>query len=223
MLKAVIFDLDGVIVSTDIYHYEAWKALTDRKGLEFNFEINDRLRGISRAESLQIILDVNQKTIGQREFNRIAGAKNRRYRRLLGKLKPEDMLPGVKDLIADLRQSGIKTAVGSSSRNTPKILKRLKLTKAFDAVVDGNAGLKSKPDPAIFLACAVALGEAPESCLVIEDAEAGIAAAKAAGMTALGVGKTPLSSADRMLASLLGENAAKLAAIHDAAKRTAKG
>ncbi len=214
MLKAVIFDMDGVIVSTDIYHYRAWKALADRYGLMFDFSINDRLRGISRTESLKIILEVNQVSLSEQRFQHIADLKNRKYRRFLNQLTPDDILPGVKVLIDDLKAHGIKTAVGSSSRNTPKILKRLKLSETFDTVIDGNSAIKSKPDPEIFLACAMALGESPKDCLVIEDALAGIAAAKAAGMTAVGVGESPLPRADAIYKNLLHVDTDRLLEIH---------
>ena len=214
MLQAVIFDLDGVIVSTDIYHYKAWQVLAKKYCFYFDEALNDRLKGISRAESLEIILEANNATVSQRTFKRIAAAKNRRYRKLLNQLTRKDILPGVVELLGSLKQNGIKTAIGSSSRNTPKILRKLKLEDAFDAVVDGNASVQSKPAPDIFLTCADALEVMPASCMVIEDAKAGITAAKTAGMTAVGVGQKPLPQADAMLLTLHSINAERLKSIY---------
>lgn len=203
MIKAVIFDLDGVLVSTDELHYLAWKALAEREGIYFDREINNRLRGVSRMESLEIILERAPREYSEDEKQEMAAYKNGIYAGLLDSLTPDDRLEGVTECLAALRSKGYKLAIGSSSKNTPKILRRTGLDEEFDAVSDGNNISRSKPDPEVFLKAAEFLGIEPENCAVIEDAEAGILAAKAAGMTAIAVGdarKSPL--ADHKLESL---------------------
>lgn len=203
MIKAVIFDLDGVLVTTDGLHYQAWKALADREGIYFDREINNRLRGVSRMESLEIILERAERAYSPMEKQEMCAYKNELYVGLLGSLSPADRLPGVDECLAALRRDGRRLAVGSSSRNTKQILDRIGLAEAFDAVADGTDITRSKPDPEVFLVAAERLGTAPASCAVVEDAEAGIRAAKAAGMTACAVGdakKCPL--ADLRLESL---------------------
>ncbi len=203
MIKAVIFDLDGVLVSTDELHYQGWKALAEREGIYFDREINNRLRGISRMESLEIILERAGREYRADEKLEMASYKNDVYARLLNALTPADRLASVTECLSSLREKGYKLAVGSSSKNTPKILERTGLAAAFDAVADGNDISRSKPDPEVFLKAAQKLGVAPEFCAVVEDAEAGIQAAKAAGMTAFALGdakKSPL--ADHKLESL---------------------
>ena len=187
-LKAVIFDLDGVIVSTDECHYQAWKRLADSEEIYFDREINKRLRGVSRMESLAIILERSDKVYPDDAKERMAQAKNDYYRKLIADLTPAQILPGVMAFLDDLRKAGLKLAVGSSSKNTPLILDRIGLAHFFDAVADGNEITKSKPDPEVFLLAAQKLGIAPESCAVVEDAESGIEAALAGGMLVLGVG-----------------------------------
>ena len=187
-LKAVIFDLDGVIVSTDECHYQAWKRLADSEEIYFDREINKRLRGVSRMESLAIILERSDKVYPDDAKERMAQAKNDYYRKLIADLTPAQILPGVMAFLDDLRKAGLKLAVGSSSKNTPLILDRIGLAHFFDAVADGNEITKSKPDPEVFLLAAQKLGIAPESCAVVEDAEAGIEAALAGGMLVLSVG-----------------------------------
>ena len=188
MIKAVIFDLDGVLVSTDELHYQGWKNLADREGIYFDREINNRLRGVSRMESLEIILERAEKQYSDSEKQEMAAYKNGVYAALLDSLTPDDRLEGVTDCLAELKKAGYKLAIGSSSKNTPKILERTGLRSEFDAVSDGNNITRSKPDPEVFLKAAEFLGVEPENCAVIEDAEAGIVAAKAAGMLACGVG-----------------------------------
>ncbi len=188
MKKAVIFDLDGVIVSTDGFHYRAWKAMADNEGIYFDETINNRLRGVSRMESLEIILERATKTYTPEEKEAMATAKNDIYRESLVQLTPEDILPGVMDMLTTLRGMGVKLAIGSSSKNTPVILKQIGLGDYFDAVADGNQIKNSKPDPEVFLLAAKLLGIDPADCVVVEDAYAGIDAAKAGGMKAVGVG-----------------------------------
>jgi len=187
MIKAVIFDLDGVIVSTDDCHYEAWKKLADEEGIYFDRKINDRLRGVSRMASLEIVLERSEKTYTEEEKEELAERKNGYYRDFIKKLTPNDILPGVMDNLAELKKNGIKIAIGSSSKNTPIILKQIGLDGYFDAVSDGNNITKSKPDPEVFLKAAEMLKIPPENCLVVEDADAGIEAGKNGGMKTLAV------------------------------------
>jgi len=188
MKEAVIFDLDGVIVSTDGYHYKAWKAMADEEGIYFDEKINNRLRGVSRMESLAIILERASKTYTDAEKEAMATAKNDIYRESLSQITPDDILPGVTETLTVLRSMGVKLAIGSSSKNTPIILKQIDLGDYFDAIADGNGIKNSKPDPEVFLLAAKLLNIAPENCVVVEDAFAGIDAAKAANMKAVGVG-----------------------------------
>lgn len=193
ILKAVIFDLDGVIVSTDECHYQAWKRLADSEGIYFDREINKRLRGVSRMESLAIILERSHKVYSDEAKERMAQTKNDYYRNLIADLTPAQILPGVMAFLEGLRKAGLKLAVGSSSKNTPLILDRIGLAYFFDAVADGNEIKRSKPDPEVFLLAAAKLGIAPQNCAVVEDADAGIEAALAGGMTVLGVGAAAAS------------------------------
>jgi beta-phosphoglucomutase len=186
--KAVIFDLDGVIVSTDEYHYQAWQRMADEEGIYFDYKINERLRGVSRMECLAIILERAAKAYTQAEQAQLARRKNEYYQSLLQKLTPTAILPGVMSVLEQLKQLGIKIAIGSSSKNTPLILEKLKLDRYFDAVADGNDIKRSKPDPEVFLLAAAKLGMKPEKCVVVEDAVAGIDAALAGGMKAVAVG-----------------------------------
>ena len=183
--KAVIFDLDGGICFTDKYHYQAWKALADRLGIYFDEKINDRLRGVSRMASLDIILERADRAYSGEEKEALATEKNETYRSLLERMSPADLSGEVRSTLLALRERGYPLAIGSSSKNTKRILERIGLDGFFDAVADGTDITRSKPDPEVFLAAAKKLGAAPEDCAVVEDAKAGIEAAKAAGMTAL--------------------------------------
>lgn len=186
--SAVIFDLDGVIVTTDDCHYRAWKKIADEEGIPFNRTMNERLRGVSRMESLEIILEssLKQYTIEQKE--ELCRKKNEIYRELVRELTPTDVLEGVQEFICFLRSKGIKTAIGSSSKNTEIILDRIGMADYFDAVSDGNHIKNSKPHPEVFLKAAEYLNIPPEQCLVIEDADAGVEAALKAKMHVAGVG-----------------------------------
>lgn len=186
--KAVIFDLDGVIVSTDEYHYLGWKKLADDEGIYFDKKINERQRGVSRMESLEVLLEKATKTYTDEQKKEMAERKNNYYKELLKNLSPSDILPGVMDFTSRLKEMGIKIAIGSSSRNTPAILKNIGLDTYFDGVADGNQITNSKPDPEVFLLAAKLIGVEPKDCLVVEDADAGIEAAIRGGMKALGVG-----------------------------------
>jgi len=188
MITAVIFDLDGVIVSTDEYHYRAWKSLADRIGIHFDRTINESLRGVSRMASLDILLGDHATAYTTEEKHDLADSKNRHYRQLLDLLSPADILPGVLRLLEELKSHGVGLVIGSSSKNAPAILQKIGLQHTFDAVSDGNNILRSKPDPSVFLMAAQMLQIPPACCVVVEDAYAGIEAALAAGMKAFAVG-----------------------------------
>lgn len=195
--KAALFDLDGVIVDTAKYHYLAWKRLADELGLYFDAEINERLKGVSRMASLDIILEKSPKAHSPGEKEAMASRKNGYYVEMIGALKPEEVLEGMPALLAELRAAGIRTAICSASKNAGLILERLGLIPAFDTIVGGNDVSRSKPDPEVFEVAARRLGIPHSDCLVFEDAAAGVAAAKAAGMKAVGIGKPDqLSAAD---------------------------
>ena len=185
----IIFDLDGVLVSTDEYHYQAWKKIADEEGIYFDRAINNRLRGVSRMASLEIILERAEKNYTQTEKEELAQRKNRYYQELLGNLTTEDTLKGVRETLVDLRKNSVHIAVGSSSKNTMRILKQVGLENAFDAIADGTEITHSKPDPEVFLLAAQKLGAKPESCLVVEDAPAGVQAGVNAGMQVAGIGE----------------------------------
>lgn len=182
MYKAVIFDLDGVIVHTDHYHYLAWKKIADQEHIEFDKEINNRLRGISRKESLDIILEKANKVYSQDEKNSLTESKNKIYVESLKQLNDTQIIDGVMDVLFGLKQKKFKCAIGSSSKNAGLILKQLNLLDKFDVIIDGNSIERSKPFPDVFELAAKKLGVKPEECIVIEDAISGIEAAKNANM-----------------------------------------
>jgi alpha,alpha-trehalose phosphorylase len=186
--KAVIFDLDGVITSTDEYHYRAWKRLADTHGWEFDEKINQKLRGISRRQSLQVILDHNQVSVTEEQMQEFTNQKNIWYRESLEELSPKDILPGIPELLERLKQHSVYTAIASASRNAPFILDRLGLSDSFDAVVPASEVVQGKPDPEVFARAADMLGLYPEECTGVEDASAGITAIKEALMRTVGVG-----------------------------------
>jgi len=188
MIKGVIFDLDGVIVTTDNYHYLAWESMAKKENIYFDRQINERLRGVSRFESLNIILEKSKKIYSDKEKNKLAEYKNNIYKELIKKLSSEDILPEVLKLLNFLKSKNIKIAIGSSSKNTFEILKSLNILNMFDAVADGNQIKKSKPDPEVFLLASNKLGLEPKECLVIEDAESGIIAGKRGNFKTLAVG-----------------------------------
>lgn len=186
--KAVIFDLDGVICHTDKYHYLAWKQVADDLGIYFDETINHRLRGVSRMESFEIILERYEGTMSEEEKVLYTTKKNEVYKELLKKMSPDDLSEEVKETLDALRKEGLKLAIGSSSKNAGFILAQLGLGDYFDAVSDGNNITKSKPDPEVFLKAAQFIHEKPEDCLVVEDAKAGLQAAIAGGMECAAVG-----------------------------------
>ncbi len=187
MIKAVLFDLDGVIVSTDRCHYRAWKRMADEEGIYFDEKINDRLRGVSRMASLEIVLERSPRAYTEEEKAALAARKNDYYKDLIRELTPADILPGAMENLNELKENGILVAVGSSSKNTPLILRQIGLDAFFDAVSDGNNISHSKPDPEVFLKAAEMLGVEPADCLVVEDADAGIEAGRRGGMKTLSV------------------------------------
>ena len=186
--KAIIFDLDGVICSTDEYHYQAWKALADRLGIPFDRTINNRLRGVSRMESLEIILEKAKREYTVEEKAAFAEEKNTLYRELLHQMSTADLSDEVRDTLNTLCDKGVRVAIGSSSRNTPFILERIGLGDLFEAVADGNCITHSKPHPEVFLKAAAMLGLDPADCLVVEDAHAGVEAAVAGGFACAAIG-----------------------------------
>lgn len=188
LIEAVIFDLDGVICHTDQYHYQAWKTIADRLSIPFDERINARMRGVSRLESLEILLEQSGKNFSQEEKERLAEEKNRIYQAFLRKMTPADLERKTFRALNTLREMNLKLAIGSSSRNTALILHRLGLDGFFDAVADGTQIKHSKPDPEVFLLAASLLGVQPSRALVVEDAPAGIQAAKAGGFLAAGLG-----------------------------------
>ncbi|MDO4322706.1 MAG: beta-phosphoglucomutase [Lachnospiraceae bacterium] len=187
-LKAVIFDLDGVICFTDTYHYQAWKAIADAQGIYFDEKINNRLRGVSRMDSLDIILERSERSYSAGEKEKLARQKNEIYRDLLKKMTPEDLPQDVKATLEALKERELKVAVGSSSKNTKMILRQIGLEGFFHAVSDGTNITFSKPNPEVFLKAADMLGLQPGECLVVEDAEAGIQAAHNGGFLSAGLG-----------------------------------
>ena len=187
MIKAVIFDLDGVICSTDRYHYQAWKQLADELGVFFNEEINNRLKGVSRMESLDINLEKSNKKYSIEEKQKLATKKNDTYRNLLKNMDDHDVSSDVLKTLYFLKRNDIKVAIGSSSKNTMFILERIGLDNYFDAIADGTQISKSKPDPEVFLLAAKKLCLEPKDCIVVEDAKTGIDAANAGGFISVGI------------------------------------
>ncbi|MBP5152106.1 MAG: beta-phosphoglucomutase [Lachnospiraceae bacterium] len=196
--EAVIFDLDGVIISTDEYHYQAWKALADELGVYFDRTINNRLRGVSRMESLDIVLERAKKEYTPAEKEAMAEKKNGIYKELLKNMSPKDLSDEVKDTLDTLRNRGYLLAIGSSSKNAPFILERIGLSGYFDAVSDGNNIQRSKPDPEVFVKAAEMLSKKNDKCLVVEDAVSGAKAAHAGGMKAACVGDASRAGAGDM-------------------------
>lgn len=191
-IKGAIFDLDGVIVDTAKYHYLAWKRLAGELGFEFTEKDNERLKGVSRIRSLEILLEVGGRNPTDVEKQSMAERKNNWYVEYIKKMDESELLKGAREYILMLRKEGVKTSLGSASKNAPVILENLKIKDLFDAVIDGNRVSKAKPDPEVFLLGARELGLRPEDCVVFEDAEAGVEAAKRAGMKVVGIGKKEL-------------------------------
>jgi beta-phosphoglucomutase len=203
--KACIFDLDGVIVDTAKYHFLAWKRLADELGINFTIKDNERLKGVSRMASLEIILELGNRPLPMIEKEELASLKNRWYVEFISTMTPDEILPGVLDFINELKSNNIKIALGSASRNTPMILERVGLRKIFEAVADGNVVKKAKPDPEVFLKASEMLGTDPSFCVVFEDAVAGVEAALRAGMTCVGIGRNEVLNRAHLVVNGLGE------------------
>jgi beta-phosphoglucomutase len=205
ILKGCIFDLDGVIVDTARYHFLSWKRLADQLNIRFTEKDNERLKGVSRMDSLEIILELGNLKPDQRKKKEFAALKNKWYVDYISRMTPKEILPGSLELIDEIRKVGIKTAIGSASKNTPLILERVGIEKLFDAVSDGNIVHKAKPDPEVFLTAARMLGIEPHHCIVFEDAIAGVQAALNAGMTCVGIGSPSVLKKAHMVVAGLNE------------------
>ena len=188
-IKDVLFDLDGVITDTARYHFLAWKELCDKNGFHFTEKDNERLKGVSRRRSLEIILEINGVSgmYDEATLSAMETEKNDLYVQLIRQMTPDDVLPGVSSFLAECRAAGLRLAVASASRNAFTVLEGLQLLSAFDYVADAGRISRTKPDPEVFLDCAAALDLPPEKCIGVEDAQAGIEAIKAAGMFAVGI------------------------------------
>ncbi|WP_221390655.1 beta-phosphoglucomutase [Dyadobacter sp. NIV53] len=196
-IKACLFDLDGVIVDTARFHYIAWRQLANDLGFDLSEEENEKLKGISRMESLEIILAIGGVELSEEEKSERAAVKNTRYLELCMQMTPDDTLPGVRRFLDELKSASIKIGLGSASKNAKVILDRIDMLSYFETIVDGNRVTKGKPDPQVFLMGAADLQTLPENSVVFEDAVAGVQSAKAAGMLAVGIGeKSVLTEAD---------------------------
>lgn len=203
-IKGALFDLDGVIVDTAKYHYIAWRQLAQKLGFDFTEHDNERLKGVSRMASLEILLEVGGVTgLSDDEKLALATEKNSNYVELISRMTPDEVLPGAEAFLQSLRREGYKVSLGSASKNAMTILNRLNLTHLFDAIIDGTKVAKAKPDPEVFLKGAEALGLQPQECVVFEDAAAGIEAAIAGGMKCVGIGSpSVLGKANMVIAGL---------------------
>jgi len=214
-VKGCIFDLDGVIVDTARYHFLAWKRLAEKLRIPFTEEDNENLKGVSRDDSLEIILGIGKVRMDDAEKKKYTSLKNEWYLDYIRKMNPDEILPGAVEFISELRNAGIMTALGSASKNTTVILERLHIKSLFDAVVDGNSVHKTKPDPEVFLLAAQMISAAPEQCIVFEDAAAGVQAALNAGMICIGVGSEKvLAKAHYIISGLHDMSLEKLNKIH---------
>jgi beta-phosphoglucomutase len=210
-IEACIFDLDGVIVDTAKYHYIAWKALAEELGFEFTPQDNERLKGVSRMRSLDILLEIGNLQFTEEQKLAMAEKKNTLYVSYIEKMTPEEILPGVQEFLQEIRNKGIRVALGSASKNSPMILRQIHLTEMFDVVVDGNSITEAKPNPEVFLRGAERLGITPEHCVVFEDAIAGIEAARNARMISVGIGDAQtLAMADMVIPGFEGFTYEKL-------------
>jgi len=202
-IRACIFDLDGVIVDTAVYHYRAWKRLANELGFDFTEEDNEKLKGISRVQSLELILGWGGVEKTPAEKLELATRKNTWYVQMIQEMTPEEILPGAKEFLEEVKAAGLKSALGSASKNSGLILERTGLLPFFDVIIDGNVVSASKPDPEVFLKGAEALQIPPHECVVFEDAVAGVAAARAGGMKVVGIGSPEiLNDADVVVSGL---------------------
>jgi beta-phosphoglucomutase len=204
MIQAVLFDLDGVLVSTDEYHYRSWKKLSDEEGFDFfDHEFNHKFRGVARMECVEIITKASGRTYSPEQKQELADRKNRYFAESLTSVSTEALLPGALSALHELKNRGIKTAVASNSRNALTIIRQVKIEHLLDAIIDGHQIENSKPDPEVFLLAAKKVDTSPVHCLVVEDAVAGIESARRAGMKVLGIGtKERLPNADIVVPDL---------------------
>jgi beta-phosphoglucomutase len=209
--KACLFDLDGVLVDTAIYHFQAWKMLGENFNYQLTEEQNEQLKGVSRVESLNRILDWANYSATPEQKEAWLIEKNENYLQLISNMNPAEILPGVLDFLGQIKEQGYKIALGSASKNSEVILTKTGLLPWFDVIIDGNKVTKSKPDPEVFLKGAEGLGFQPEECIVFEDAQAGVEAAKKGGMKAIGIGEASvLKEADKVIPSFIGVKATEL-------------
>ena len=200
IIKGCLFDLDGVIVDTAKYHYLAWKRLAEELGFEFSREDNERLKGVSRMTSLNILLEIGGVQVDEATKLEMADKKNNWYVAYIKEIDKTEILPGVEEYIKVLKKKGIKLGIGSASKNTMTILRNIGMVEYFDVIIDGTKVTNAKPDPEVFLLGARELNLMPKECVVFEDAEAGIEAAKNAGMHSIGIGKPEvLKHADKVI------------------------
>ncbi len=201
-ISACIFDLDGVIVDTAHYHFLAWRRLANELGFDLNETQNERLKGVSRMRSLEIVLEIGNIRLADEKREELANRKNEWFLEYVEQMSPEEVFPGVRELIEDMRKEGIRIALASSSKNASRVVELLQVRELFEAIVDGTMITHSKPHPEIFLLAARKLHVDPSQCLVFEDAEAGVVAAHAAGMRCVGVGSSDvLGKADLVVAA----------------------
>jgi beta-phosphoglucomutase len=201
--RGALFDLDGVLVDTAKYHYLAWHRLANELGFEFSEIHNERLKGVSRMRSLEILLEVGHLTVNESDKMAMATKKNNWYLEYISEMDESELLPGAKEYLQQLKNKGVKIGLGSASKNALMILNNLNTISLFDAIIDGNKVAKAKPDPEVFLLGAQELGLAPQDCVVFEDAIAGIEAAQRAGMKTVGIGnKDVLTEADYVVDGL---------------------
>ena len=196
MIKGFLFDLDGVIVDTAVFHFQAWRRLAQKLGGDFTEEQNEQLKGVSRVDSLKKIIEWTGATVSDEEFQTLMVEKNEWYLELVQGLGPQDALPGALNFLQTAYDQGVKIALGSASKNAPMILEKLGITPLFTAIIDGNNVVNGKPHPEVFLKGAEALGLEPSECVVFEDSIAGVEAAKTGGMSSVGIGDAETLQAD---------------------------
>ena len=213
MIKGFLFDLDGVIVDTAVFHFQAWRRLAQKLGGDFTEEQNEQLKGVSRVDSLKKIIEWTGATVSDEEFQTLMVEKNEWYLELVQGLGPQDALPGALNFLQTAYDQGIKIALGSASKNAPMILDKLGITPLFTAIIDGNNVVNGKPHPEVFLKGAEALGLKPSECVVFEDSIAGVQAAKTGGMSSVGIGNAETLQADIHF-SALGDTTPKALVAH---------
>ena len=209
MIKGFIFDLDGVLTDTAEYHYRGWKRLSDELGIPFTREANEALRGIPRRASLLLIL--GDRTFPEEQLEEMMERKNRYYLEFIHEITPRDLLPGARELLEEVRAAGLKSALGSASKNASEVVERLGIADLLDAIADGHSVAQQKPAPDLFLYASAQLGLSPAECVVVEDAAAGIEAARAGGFRSVGLGpQERVGGADLVLPSLEGVHLSEL-------------